>query len=362
MKYDVFISYSSLDQKVAEGVCAYLEQHRIRCFIAYRDIPKGVVWASAIVDALDESRMMVVVFSSNFNCSKHVEREIELASEDNIPILTFRISNEVFKGAKKYYLKNLNWIDAFPHPEQCFGNLCENVQKLLGLKDDMKPARKEQSYIKKYKESVIKEQPRMNDDKKSVEPKMQNMNDEKMLTFKTKQEINLVPIDTEEQFSLACKYEKGEGVPLDKEKAFYWYRKAAEQGHANAQNSLGYCYELGIGIERNEQQAVESYRKAAEQGYAMAQYNLGVCYEYGHGVVSDYKLAVYWYRKAAEQGYAKAQHKLGVCYKNGLGVSKNLQQAVYWYSKAAVQGDQRAQEILEVLVKWLKRRNPFSNI
>ena len=134
MKYDVFISYSSHDQKVVEGLCAYLEQYKIRCFVAYRDIPRGVVWARAIVDALDESRMMVVVFSEHFNNSDQVDREIELASEDKKPILTFRISDDVFKGAKKYYLKNINWIDAFPNPEQVFGSVAENVATLLGIK------------------------------------------------------------------------------------------------------------------------------------------------------------------------------------------------------------------------------------
>ena len=133
MKYDVFISYSSHDQKIVEGLCAYLEQHKIRCFVAYRDIPRGVVWARAIVDALDESRMMLVVFSEHFNNSDQVDREIELASEDKKPILTFRISDETFKGAKKYYLKNLNWIDAFPNPEKVFGCVAENVASLLGV-------------------------------------------------------------------------------------------------------------------------------------------------------------------------------------------------------------------------------------
>lgn len=134
MKYDVFISYSSHDQKVVEGLCAYLEQYKIRCFVAYRDIPRGVVWARAIVDALDESRMMVVVFSEHFNNSDQVDREIELASEDKKPILTFRISNDVFKGAKKYYLKNINWIDAFPEPDKVFRTVAENVAALLGIK------------------------------------------------------------------------------------------------------------------------------------------------------------------------------------------------------------------------------------
>ena len=134
MKYDVFISYSSHDQKVVEGLCAYLESLKIRCFVAYRDIPKSVVWAKAIVEALEQSRMMVVVFSNHFNNSVQVDREIELASEDNKPILTFRITNDAFKGVKKYYLKNINWIDAFPNPAACFGKLADNIAKLLGIK------------------------------------------------------------------------------------------------------------------------------------------------------------------------------------------------------------------------------------
>ncbi|MBE6192726.1 MAG: TIR domain-containing protein [Rikenellaceae bacterium] len=134
MKYDVFISYSSHDQKVVEGLCAYLESLKIRCFVAYRDIPKSVVWAKAIVEALEQSRMMVVVFSNHFNNSVQVDREIELASEDNKPILTFRITDDAFKGAKKYYLKNINWIDAFPNPAACFGNLADHIAKLLGIK------------------------------------------------------------------------------------------------------------------------------------------------------------------------------------------------------------------------------------
>ena len=134
--YDVFISYSSKDQKVAEGICAYLEQRHIRCFVAFRDIPKGKVWASAIVEALDASHMMIVVFSKNFNISEQVDREIELAAEDHKPILTFRLSNDAFKGAKKYYLKNINWIDAFPEPDKCFGELAEEVGKLIDISHD----------------------------------------------------------------------------------------------------------------------------------------------------------------------------------------------------------------------------------
>jgi len=63
-----------------------------------------------------------------------------------------------------------------------------------------------------------------------------------------------------------------------------WYRKAAEQGVADAQNDLGFMYENGQGVPQDYAEAVGWFRKAAEQGYANAQYNLGNMYRNGHGV------------------------------------------------------------------------------
>lgn len=129
--YDVFISYSSTDQKVVEALSHYLEERGVRCFVAYRDIPPGTVWAGAITQAIEKCQLMVIVFSKDFNVSVQVDREIELCAEEKKPILTFRIQNEAFIGVKKYYLKNLNWIDAFPNPADCFQSLYESVTKLL---------------------------------------------------------------------------------------------------------------------------------------------------------------------------------------------------------------------------------------
>ena len=69
-------------------------------------------------------------------------------------------------------------------------------------------------------------------------------------------------------------------------------------------------------------EAVQWYRKAAEQGDAEAQDNLAFMYKNGQGVTQDYAQAVKWYRKAAEQGYAGAQINLGVMYDNGQGVNR----------------------------------------
>ena len=80
------------------------------------------------------------------------------------------------------------------------------------------------------------------------------------------------------------------------------------------------------------------YRKAAEQGDADAQYSLGVMLDNGAGVPEDDAAAVRWYRKAAEQGDADAQHKLGRMYADGAGVSQDNVSAYAWASVAAAQG------------------------
>ena len=78
-------------------------------------------------------------------------------------------------------------------------------------------------------------------------------------------------------------------------------------------------YEKGRGVEQDYVEAVKWYRKAAKQGYALAQENLGEMYDNGRGVDWDDEATVKWFREAAEQGNAKAQFLLGEMYDNGRG-------------------------------------------
>ncbi len=153
-------------------------------------------------------------------------------------------------------------------------------------------------------------------------------------------------VDARAQNELGNCYYDGYGVKKDLEQAVKWYRKAAEQGDVDAQTNLGICYQLGDGVEKNPEVAVEWLRKAAEQGYARAQYNLGMHYKNGIGVERNPEVAVEWLRKAAEQGYARAQYHLGYCYDKGIGVDKNPFEAVRCFRKAAEQGDADAQNSL----------------
>jgi TPR repeat protein len=150
----------------------------------------------------------------------------------------------------------------------------------------------------------------------------------------------------EAQYNLGVMYAKGEGVPQDDKQAVTWYRKAADQGHAEAQNNLGLIYASGKVVPQDDKQAVTWYRKAADQGNAEAQITLGLMYSLGKGVPQDDKQAMTWYRKAADQGHATAQFNLGAVYDKGQGVPQDYKQAVTWYRKAADQGDADAQYAL----------------
>jgi len=70
---------------------------------------------------------------------------------------------------------------------------------------------------------------------------------------------------------LGLMYANGQGVALDIAEAWKWWRKAAQQGHAGAQDVSGLL--LG-GM--NYGGAVEWYRKAAEQGDAESERKLTI--------------------------------------------------------------------------------------
>lgn len=69
-------------------------------------------------------------------------------------------------------------------------------------------------------------------------------------------------------------YDKGIIVPSDIKQAFSFYRLAAKQGNAYAQNNLAVCYNNGQGVKENPKKARHYYQMAAFQGNQTARENL----------------------------------------------------------------------------------------
>jgi osmotically-inducible protein OsmY len=137
MAYDVFISYASNDKPTADAACATLEARGIRCWIAPRDILVGTEWGEAIIDAIHQSQVMVLVFSSRANESPHIKREVDRAVTKGVPIIPVRIEDVVPVKALEYYISSVHWLDAFTPPlEAHLNRLADKVQVLLGRRAD----------------------------------------------------------------------------------------------------------------------------------------------------------------------------------------------------------------------------------
>jgi hypothetical protein len=116
MAFDAFISYSSKDKTTADAACATLESAGIRCWIAPRDIRGGLEYATGIIEGIDASRVMVLIFSSSANASPQIHREIERAVSKGLTIIPLRIEEITPTKAMEYYLGSIHWLDALTPP------------------------------------------------------------------------------------------------------------------------------------------------------------------------------------------------------------------------------------------------------
>ena len=114
-------------------------------------------------------------------------------------------------------------------------------------------------------------------------------------------------------------------------------------------------YNFGMGVREDDAEAVRWYRQAAEQGLASAQNNLGAMYAFGAGVLEDDVEAVRWYRLAAEQGHAEASFKLGLMWGLGEGVPVDYVRAYAWLNVASARGAPKAAGLMNYFAKRMTR-------
>jgi TolB-like protein/thioredoxin-like negative regulator of GroEL len=107
----VFISYASTDASLAQQVCASLEATGIVCWIAPRDVMPGALYADAIVEAIDESSVLVLILSKDAVASAHVGRELERAASKRHAIIALRTDSAPLTRAFEYFLNQSQWIE-----------------------------------------------------------------------------------------------------------------------------------------------------------------------------------------------------------------------------------------------------------
>ena len=120
------------------------------------------------------------------------------------------------------------------------------------------------------------------------------------------------------QFRLGIAYVTGRGLPLDLQKARFWFEKAAKGGHVGAEQQL---YSLndhsnaspksaGTSNVSDEMTTTAGLEQLAAAGNIDAQFRLGIAYVTGRGVPLDTQKAKLWFEKAAEGGHVGAEQQL----------------------------------------------------
>ena len=132
MAHDVFVSHSLKDKAVAEAIVARLEADSVTCWIAPRDVVPGADWGESIIDAIESSRIMVLIFSRNANASPQIKREVERAVNKGVYIIPFRVDDIPPTKSLEYFISTSQWMDAFSPPlERHLDNLAKTVKAVL---------------------------------------------------------------------------------------------------------------------------------------------------------------------------------------------------------------------------------------
>lgn len=141
MSYQVFISYSHVDNQIAQGLCYKLEDEGVQCWIAPRDIKAGDVWARAISKAIPKCKIMLLVLSSNSNASDQVLREVELAVQKKLVVVPIRIDDIMPTDGMSYYLSTTQWIDIKgKHIDSKFSIISKQIKDILGIVEEKSAA------------------------------------------------------------------------------------------------------------------------------------------------------------------------------------------------------------------------------
>ena len=145
MAHDAFVSYSRANKETVDAICQALEENGLSCWYAPRNVQIGMDWDTSILEALAASRVLILVWSSRSDESRHVKREVALALDEmDVTVIPFRIES-IEPSKLRYYLSGIQWLDAsIPPPEANLKRLVERVKAAIPIAGQIPASPEEQ--------------------------------------------------------------------------------------------------------------------------------------------------------------------------------------------------------------------------
>ncbi len=137
MSAKIFISFASEDRGVAMTLCSALESRGFKCWISPRDILPGENFQIAIVRAIRESKIMLLVFTANSNNSEEMSKELALASQNKLMVVPLRVEDVTPNDAFSYEFATRQWIDLFSDWEIAIHQLAQRLESAIRAMDTL---------------------------------------------------------------------------------------------------------------------------------------------------------------------------------------------------------------------------------
>lgn len=128
---DVFISYSSKQERAAYLVRDVLTAHDLSCWMAPDSIPNGSDYTTEIPRAIEGCKVVVLMLTSDSQNSEYVKREINLAVKGGKTIIPFAIQNCKIEKSFDFLISKYQRINAFSRLSDALEELLVSVHTII---------------------------------------------------------------------------------------------------------------------------------------------------------------------------------------------------------------------------------------
>ncbi len=133
---EVFVSYASGDQAIADRLVRALENRHLRCWIASREIPAGVNYQSEIPGAIAACTIFLLLHSRQAAANSHeIEKEMSIARRLRKPFIPVRLDDSKPEKAFLFELATTQYIDLFPDFDAAVHRLSLQLARLCEAQD-----------------------------------------------------------------------------------------------------------------------------------------------------------------------------------------------------------------------------------
>lgn len=130
-----FISHHSSQEKTARHLKSILERNGVTGWMAPDDIDPGVAFDQAIIEQVERSDLIILLFCAKSDQSRHVKRELMMAENNKKLIYPVRLEDIDAKGLA-YWLNDYQWIDWIDRRDATVQKMIDTVKKQVGYKDE----------------------------------------------------------------------------------------------------------------------------------------------------------------------------------------------------------------------------------